>query len=336
VTIEFRPGHSRLHVLDARTKIALFLGCTLTVLLYEDPLVLAALFGLLYAVGTRSIDPAVLNRNLRPLVAIFAVFFVFNILFYRPPNATFLFQLIPGTDWVPVTLEGLVRSLAVFFRFFVVVLSLHLVLYTTAPSELVLALTRQAQVERPSAAAVTIAALALILYGAVWLIGGAWLLRLGLPPLANLALAGALALGLAVLLHRLLRHGLPAEMGLALSIGFATVSILTQQTQKILDAQKARGYEIEYRNPLRRMRALAISLLPIFWATIERSQHIALAILARAFDYNIQARTYRRALVFRRDDYLVLLLIVAGLLAGLTFSYYRAGSLTEDLLRAWL
>lgn len=336
MAIEYRPGHSRLHLLDARTKMALFLGCTVLVLLFEDPLILALVFGLLYLAGARSIDRVLLNRNLRPLVTIFLVFFVFNLVFYRPANATFLFQLVPGRNWVPISLEGLVRSAAVFFRFFIVVLSLHLVLYTTAPSDLVLGLTRRAGQGSRRSAALVVLALGLVVYGALWLLAGRRLLGLALSPIANLAVMGALALLLAAGLYRVLAQGLPAEMGLALSIGFATVGILTQQTQKILDAQKARGYEIEYRNPFQRLRALAISLLPIFWATIERSQHIALAILARAFDYNIRARTYRRALVFGRDDYLVLALVLVALLAGLALSYYGAGSPTEHLLRAWL
>jgi energy-coupling factor transport system permease protein len=197
-------------------------------------------------------------------------------------------------------------------------------------------MTRQQAERRWAATFFAILALAPILYGVVWVIGGRWLLALRLAPAWNATVAAALAVALAAVIYRGLSHGLPPEMGLALSIGFATVGILTQQTQKILDAQKARGYEIEYRNPLKRFRALAISLLPIFWATIERSQHIAVAILARAFDYNIHARTYRRALVFRRDDYAVLALIAAALLVGLAASYYRAGNLTEHILRSLL
>jgi energy-coupling factor transporter transmembrane protein EcfT len=336
VAIEYRPGHSRLHGLDARTKIALFVGCTVTVLLFEDPLILGALFALLYVVGARSIDRPTLNRNLRPLVTIFSVFFVFNILFYRPANAMFLFYVVPALKWAPITVEGLVRSAAVFFRFFVVVLSLHLVLYTTAPSELVLGMTRQAAHRKWATVLVGVLSLAPIFYGTVWLIGGGWLLTLNLSAALNIGAAVGLALAFAALADYGLARGLPPEMGLALSIGFATVGILTQQTQKILDAQKARGYEIEYRNPLKRFRALAISLLPIFWATLERAQHIAIAILARAFDYNIQARTYRRALAFRRDDYAVLALIAAALLGGMAVSYYRFGNVTEQFIRALL
>jgi energy-coupling factor transporter transmembrane protein EcfT len=335
MAIEFRPGHSRLHGLDARTKMALFVGCTLIVLLFEDPLVLAALFAVLYFTGARSVDVPMLNRNLRPLFTIFTAFFVFNILFYHPADATFLFYLVPPLRWVPITLEGLVRSAAVFFRFFVVVLSLHLVLYTTAPSELVLGMTRRERGWKLAPIALRILALTPIVYGALWLASRDWLLGLQWSAGLTLAAALGLALALAALVVLVLARGLPPEMGLALSIGFATVGLLTQQTQKILDAQKARGYEIEYRNPIKRFRALAISLLPIFWATIERAQHISVAILARAFDYNIQARTYRRALAFGRDDYAVLALIAAALLAGMALSYYRLGNLTEQWLRAF-
>ncbi len=121
-------------------------------------------------------------------------------------------------------------------------------------------------------------------------------------------------------------------MGVALSLGFATVGILSQQTQKITDAQKARGYDVRPKNLLRRVQVLTALLIPIFLATLERSQDIAVAILARGFDYNIANRTYRRQLVFHTSDYIALAVMVFLLLGGLTLNYLGFGNPTEQLV----
>ena len=78
-------------------------------------------------------------------------------------------------------------------------------------------------------------------------------------------------------------------MGIALTLGFATVGILTTQTMKITDAQKARGYNVHPKNLVQRVQVLTSLLLPIFLATLERSQDISIAILSRGFDYNISS-----------------------------------------------
>ena len=84
-----------------------------------------------------------------------------------------------------------------------------------------------------------------------------------------------------------------------------------------MDAQKARGYEMEYKNPLLRMKAFASSLIPIFFATIERSENIATAILTRAFDFDIRNRTYRRTLSFQRNDYVMLTILIVCVISSL-------------------
>jgi hypothetical protein len=51
---------------------------------------------------------------------------------------------------------------------------------------------------------------------------------------------------------------------------------------------------------------------------LERSQDISIAILSRGFDYNIGARTYRREFTFHRADFIMLGVIFALILLGLT------------------
>ncbi len=330
--IEYQKGESVLHDLDARTKLLLFVGLTLIAVVVIDPIFIAALFAILYMFGAMAVDRQMLNRNLRVLVVIFLTFSLFQILFFTPKDAVFLFYLVPGVDWIPVTIQGLVRGVAVFFRFFIVVLSVHLMLYTTPPVDLVLGLTRRER-ERPTLPMLgTSAILGAILFVAANLSFSDQIQRLPLSPALRM---GAVAMGVLVLgyvIYRLATHGLPPEMGMALSIGFATVGILSQQSQKITDAQKARGYDVQPKNLIRRVQVLTALLIPIFLATLERSQDIAIAILARAFDYNIGARTYRRQLKFHRQDYFVMAIIVLLLLGNMALGRFGLGNPTEHFI----
>jgi energy-coupling factor transporter transmembrane protein EcfT len=332
MSIEFQKGHSTLHRLDARTKVLLFVGLTVISIIIVDPVMIGLLFFTLYSFGSRAVDRELLNRNLRVLVVIFLTFAMFQVLFFTPKDAVFLFYLIPGPDWIPVTVQGLVRGAAVFFRFFIVVLAVHLMLYTTPPVDLVLGLTRR---EKESHL--------LPLLGSNLLLGGFFfaianlafqeqITKIPFSPVANLLVAALAALALAFVIYRVANHGLPPEMGMALSIGFATVGILSQQTQKITDAQKARGYDVQPKNLARRVQVLTALLIPIFLATLERSQDIAIAIQARALDYNISQRTYRRELRFQKADYLVMALLAALILGGLALNAYDLGNPTEQFI----
>ncbi len=77
---------------------------------------------------------------------------------------------------------------------------------------------------------------------------------------------------------------------------------------------------------------LTALLLPIFLATLERSQDISIAILARGFDYNISARTYRRQLKIHRIDYIIMGIILAMLLNALMLNSLGLGNPTEQLI----
>jgi energy-coupling factor transport system permease protein len=202
-------------------------------------------------------------------------------------------------------------------------------LYTTPPVYLVLGLTRR---ERRRGLLRTLAVT--LLLGAVFLAAAQLAIpeKIALLPVQPLAVAGGAATLAAFLVFSLATRGLPPEMGLALSIGFATVGILSQQTQRITDAQKARGYDVKPRNLIRRVRVLTALLLPIFLATLERSQDIAIAILARAFDFNISARTYRQELRFGPADYLVMALMVGLILGGLALNARGVGNPTEQFV----
>jgi energy-coupling factor transporter transmembrane protein EcfT len=336
MAIEFRNGNSFLHRLDARTKIMMFAIATVVSVVIIDPVIMGILFLLLYWMGTKAVDSKYLNKNLRVLVVIFLTFSMFQILFFTPSDSHFLFYLIPGKQWISVTVEGIIRGMAVFFRFFSVVLSVHLMLYSTPPVDLVLALTRRIKTReflKEIAGNILIGSLFTVIAFLTW---PDEIQSISLSPWLRVLAVALISLVSAFVLQRILSKGLPPEMGVALTLGFATVGILSQQTQKITDAQKARGYDVQPKNIVQRVRVLIALLIPIFLATLERSQNISIAILARGFDYNIDARTYRRQLIFTPEDYLFFLIMVALLITGMALNYFGVGNITEQLILTWI
>ena len=333
MAIQYQKGKSLLHTLDARTKLLVFIGTTITAMVFIDPIIMGILFLFLYFLGRKAIDKDLLNKNLRMLVFIFLTFSMFQVLFFTPKNSHFLFYLIPWKQWIPVTVQGLIRGVAVFFRFFSVVLSVHLMLYTTPPVELALTITERGQERKTLEDVGMILGLGLLFFASSLpsILGNTTFLGLTNPALKFCALAvGCLLAAIAV--QKVLSHGLPPEMGVALMLGFATVGILSKQTQQITNAQKARGYDVQPKNLIRRVQVLTALLIPIFMATLERSQDISIAILSRGFDYNISARTYRREFIFHKDDFIVLGVLFALILTGLTLQNLGWSSPTENFI----
>src|SRR5215211_5853737 len=164
MAIEYQKGHGFLHRLDARTKLLLFVGMTILAIVVLDPILMGLLFATLYFIGRRSVNPKLLNSNLRILIVIFVTFAIFQIIFFESEDAHFLFYLIPFRNWIPVTVEGLIRGLAVFFRFFGVVLAVHLMLYTTPPVDLALTITKREQSRSLNTELVVTLILGLILF----------------------------------------------------------------------------------------------------------------------------------------------------------------------------
>ena len=332
MAIEFQKGSSFLHRLDARTKLLLFVCMTILAIVVIDPILMGLLFVCLYFIGTRAIDRKLLNSNLRILIVIFLTFALFQIIFVRAEDSHFLFYLIPFKNWVPVTVQGIVRGLAVFFRFFSVVLAVHLMLYTTPPVDLALTITKREQRRKLSLELVVTVILGLIFFVIAHLTRAEEIrvLPFDLGTRTLIVLLGSLVV--AYLIQKIAGHGLPPEMGMALTLGFATVGLLSKQTEIITDAQKARGYDVKPKNLIRRIQVLTALLLPIFLATLERSQDISVAILSRGFDYNISARTYRRQLIFHTRDYIVLTILVLLLFGSLYLNYLHVGNPTEQFI----
>jgi energy-coupling factor transport system permease protein len=109
----------------------------------------------------------------------------------------------------------------------------------------------------------------------------------------------------------------PPEFALAVSIGLGYLPVLIDENRRIKEAQQARGWEYEYRNPAKRFSALLTKMLvPSIANSMRRTRDIATAIESRGFGYNLRARTYLHEIKMKGGDYLVMTIFLGLLLAA--------------------
>jgi energy-coupling factor transport system permease protein len=127
---------------------------------------------------------------------------------------------------------------------------------------------------------------------------------------------------------------LPYEFSFAFTTAIRFVPVLAEEAQTIMDAQKARGLELERGNFLKRIRNYIPILIPLIVSAIRRSLELAEAMESRAWG-TTKKRTNLYVLKVRKGD-LVLIAITAGILATVTYVrlYSKIPSLNE-LLRSF-
>lgn len=116
----------------------------------------------------------------------------------------------------------------------------------------------------------------------------------------------SLAHGLEKLLAPLSKLNLPVEQfALMVVIAIRFVPTITQELDRILLAQKARGYDIANFNPVKRIFAYIPILVPLLFTTIQRAEQLTLAIDARAFGDG-KGRTVYVRLGFKPMDFAIM------------------------------
>ena len=80
------------------------------------------------------------------------------------------------------------------------------------------------------------------------------------------------------------RFGLPVhEIAMMMSIALRFIPILTEETDRIISAQKARGADFETGNIFRKAKAMVPILVPLFIAAFRRASDLALAMESRCY-----------------------------------------------------
>ena len=105
----------------------------------------------------------------------------------------------------------------------------------------------------------------------------------------------------------------PYEFAFAFTTAVRFVPVLAEEAQTIMDAQKARGLELEKGGFLKRIRNYVPVLIPLIVSAIRRSLELAEAMESRAWGAT-KKRTNLYALRLHRGDF-ALLAITIGVLA---------------------
>lgn len=121
------------------------------------------------------------------------------------------------------------------------------------------------------------------------------------------------------LLGPLQRLGLNIDrlvLGISLTLRF--LPVLSDELDRIMSAQRARGAQFDQRNPLKRAQAFIPVIVPLIASALRRAETLALAIQNREYGANPQVRrTCIRSYRMRTRDVLVIALGAAVLLVAL-------------------
>lgn len=96
------------------------------------------------------------------------------------------------------------------------------------------------------------------------------------------------------------------EVSLMLSIALRFVPTLMDETEKIMNAQRARGVDFGEGNLLQKMKAVVPLLIPLFVSSFNRAEDLAIAMEARGYQGG-EGRTKYRVLNWRPADTLVMI-----------------------------
>mgnify|MGYP001631027169 CR=1 FL=1 len=109
------------------------------------------------------------------------------------------------------------------------------------------------------------------------LVFGTQLLTLTTSPIA-------LTDGLESLMRPLSKIGFPAhELAMMMSIALRFIPTLIEETDKIMNAQKARGADFESGNILKKAKAMVPILVPLFISAFRRADELAVAMECRCY-----------------------------------------------------
>lgn len=99
------------------------------------------------------------------------------------------------------------------------------------------------------------------------------------------------------------------EVALMLSIALRFVPTLIDETEKIMNAQRARGVDFSEGSLFQRLKAVVPLLIPLFVSAFNRADELAIAMEARGYQGG-EGRTKYRILQWKTGDTLSVLAIV--------------------------
>ena len=129
----------------------------------------------------------------------------------------------------------------------------------------------------------------------------------------------------------LLKMGLPHKAGVALSSAIRFIPFMNAERTTIMEAQRARGADLNAGGPVRRVARAAPALVPLFSRAFVTAQNLSVAMDARGLGASPD-RTSAISLRFRRADRVALLIAVLALAAGFVCRFAGFGVLLQGYL----
>lgn len=121
--------------------------------------------------------------------------------------------------------------------------------------------------------------------------------------------------GIENLLSPFKKIGVPAhELAMMMTIALRFIPTLIEETEKIMNAQKARGADFESGNLINRGKALIPILVPLFISSFRRADDLAIAMEARCYRGG-EGRTRLRDLAYTFRDLIAVLVVTLVLVA---------------------
>jgi len=123
----------------------------------------------------------------------------------------------------------------------------------------------------------------------------------------------------------------PYEFSFAFTTAVRFVPVLAEEAQTIMDAQKARGLELEKGGFMKRIRNYIPILIPLIVSAIRRSLELAEAMESRAWGA-VKKRTNLYGLSLHRGDFVLLAVTIAVLaLAVYVWLYVQVPTFSQFL-----
>ena len=114
----------------------------------------------------------------------------------------------------------------------------------------------------------------------------------------------ALTDGLEALMNPLKKLKVPVhELSMMMCIALRFIPTLIEETDKIMNAQKARGADFESGSIMDRAKALIPILVPLFISAFRRADELATAMECRCYQGG-EGRTKMKLLRYHREDFI--------------------------------
>jgi len=127
----------------------------------------------------------------------------------------------------------------------------------------------------------------------------------------------------------------PYEFVFAFTTAVRFVPVLADEAKTIMDAQKARGLELERGNFLKRIRNYIPILIPLIVSAIRRSLELAEAMESRAWGAT-KNRTNLYVLRMHKGDFILIILTIVILITAVYFRLFVGIPSVYDLIRKTL